>query len=252
MTEVLFGIIVFLTQLVEAVTGFGSTVMALPFSAALIGIRASVSVLAATTFAMCLVIAVLERKHIQWKIYLQMVVFVLIGLPFGMYVFSVLPEDPLRRLLGVIVTFIAAYRLIVRFVTIYKQNLFKQNPAEAEEFNIGKHHSLWLFAGGVVHGMFASGGPFIVIYAAKALKSKTHFRATMCMLWVTLNSAVILRDVYSGMYTPYVLRLLIIGLVCSAASIYVGNKLHKKLNAESFTVFVYVVLLISGIFTLFS
>ena len=247
MTEILFGIIIFITQLVEAITGFGSTVMALPFSAALIGIRTSVSVLAATTFAMCLVIAILERKHIQWKIYFRMIVIVLIGLPFGMYVFSVLPEGPLRRVLGAFVTFIAVYRLLLRFVPAFK----KYDSATLDSRDkIKKRHSFWLFVGGVVHGAFASGGPFIVIYAAQALKNKAHFRATMCLLWVTLNSAVITRDIYNGIYTPYVLRLLLIGLVCSAISIYAGNKLHKKLNAENFTIFVYVILLISGIFTL--
>jgi len=242
MTEILFGIIVFVTQLVEAITGFGSTIMALPFSTALVGLRASVSVLAATTFAMCLIIAIFERRHIQWKTYLRMVFVVLAGLPFGMFVFSVLPEGPLRRILGIIVTLIAAYQLILRFVPAFKQK-------QANSCEIKRHHALWLFAGGIVHGAFASGGPFIVIYAARALPEKSHFRATMCLLWVTLNSAVITRDLSGGVYTPDILRLLIIGLIASAISIYVGNKLHSKLNAENFTVFVYVILLVSGVFT---
>jgi len=257
-TIILFGLLTFITQCIEAITGFGSTVTALPFGIALVGLNVARPVFAVTTLVMCSYIAIRERRYIKWKIYFRIIAIVLIGMPLGMFAFSHFNEWLLRIILAIVVILISLRGLIVHFVnTSTEKNEQESSPTSTESEPISTHtrfdaRSLWLLCGGIVHGAFASGGPFIIIYTAKALPDKNNFRATMCMVWVTLNTIITSQDIISGHFTVEVLILFGISLLFTVASIFVGNILHKKCNADVFTVLIYSVLFISGVFMLYA
>jgi uncharacterized membrane protein YfcA len=62
--------------------------------------------------------------------------------------------------------------------------------------------SMWmrilLFCGGIIQGAFGSGGPFVVIYAAKAIHDKRVFRVTLSLIWVCMNGVRLLNWVWHG------------------------------------------------------
>ena len=51
---------------------------------------------------------------------------------------------------------------------------------------------LCLPAAGLVHGMFLSGGSFLIVYAVWALPDKERFRSTLSAVWVVLNSLLLI------------------------------------------------------------
>ena len=53
-----------------------------------------------------------------------------------------------------------------------------------------------IFAAGIIHGMFVSGGALLVIYAAGALKDKEEFRATIALIWLTIGCYI------TGIHVP--------------------------------------------------
>ena len=238
----LFGIVVFFTHFLEGITGFGCTVLALPFCIALAGITTAVPVLIVLGLLLCLYVVCIDFKNIIWRQYLKIIAFVILGLPIGMWIFSNLPEDILKKMLGVFMVIVAIRGLYLSY--------FKQAAAVPSPITGIKKYLLnfLLFLGGIVHGAFSSGGPFVVIYASQALPDKSHFRATLCAMWVSLNSIMVINNFRQGIMTDYVLHVLLYSLPFLFAGMILGNIAHKKIKSEMFLKLVYVILLISGFF----
>ncbi|HML49294.1 MAG TPA: sulfite exporter TauE/SafE family protein, partial [Clostridia bacterium] len=68
MKTALLALVVLVAQLVEAVTGFGATVLAMPFATLLVGLQESVRLLVTLAFLLCGYIAWRERDRIQWRV----------------------------------------------------------------------------------------------------------------------------------------------------------------------------------------
>ncbi len=117
LTLVLTGLAVFVTHGLEAITGFGCTVLALPFVTLLLGIGEAKFLLAILAWALALYMAISKRKRIVWKQYGIILLFVGLGLPIGMYAFATLPKALLVKLLGVFIIISASLQLWRLFVT---------------------------------------------------------------------------------------------------------------------------------------
>lgn len=253
--NILFGFVVLITHFLEGVTGFGCTVLALPFCTSLAGIKTAVPVLVVIAWLLALYIVIIDFKSIVWKEYGKIVAFVILGLPIGMWLFSSLPDTILKRVLGVFMIVVSVRGLYAAFqskpapICGSGEGRAGKNATETAQL---KKHLLYfiLFLGGIIHGAFGSGGPFIVIYATKALPEKNNFRATLCMLWLTLNSIIIFKNVKQGVMTVPVLELILWTLPFLVAGMILGNYAHKKIKENAFTKVVYSVLLISGVFML--
>ena len=51
---------------------------------------------------------------------------------------------------------------------------------------------LLLAIGGVAHGLFATGGPMVVYVMRRRIPDKSTFRATLAVLWISLNAALLI------------------------------------------------------------
>lgn len=239
LTIILFGLVVIITHFLEGITGFGCTVLALPFCTALVGIKKAVPVLVILAWILALYVIVVDFKSIKWNEFLKIVFFVGLGLPIGMLLFSFFPEDMLKRILGVFMIIVALRGLYICF----SNNM--------RDIWINKYIlDFILFLGGIIHGAFGSGGPFVVIYATRALPEKSSFRATLCILWFTLNSIIIFKDISSGIIGLSNLNLLIWAIPFLIVGMILGNIAHHRVKDTIFTRIVYAVLLASGIFML--
>ncbi|SHH63058.1 sulfite exporter TauE/SafE family protein [Clostridium grantii] len=233
----LFGIVVLITHFIEGITGFGCTVLALPFCVLLVGIKSAVPVLVILAWILALYVIIIDFKNIIWKEFTRIVVFVGIGLPIGMILFSKLPESILKSILGVFMILVSIRGLYTSF------------KPSTKTLSLNKYvMNFILFLGGIIHGAFGSGGPFIVIYAAKALPNKSNFRATICLLWLSLNSVIIVKNISVGAITPDVLKLLLFTIPFLVVGMLLGNKAHNTIDEKIFIKVVYGVLLISGFF----
>ena len=94
--------------------------------------------------------------------------------------------------------------------------------------------------------MFVSGGALLVVYAAKVLKDKNEFRATIAPVWVLLNTVLMISDIRSGFFTADLFTLIAISCITLIFAMYVGNKLYKKIDQDGFLKLVYFLLIISG------
>lgn len=231
----LLGLVVFITHGLEAITGFGCTVLALPFVVALIGVQKGVILLAIVAWLLALYIAIRHRRWINFREFGVIVACAGIGLPAGIYAFSELPVNALKRALGVFIVIAAGV------------SLFRARKGAREGgTDLPIYHPL-LVLGGAVHGAFASGGPLVVLYAARKLRDKGQFRATLCLLWATLNTVLLLTYARKGLLTAETTGMVLAMMPFLVAGVFVGERVHGHVNEGLFRKVVFSVLLCVGV-----
>ncbi|WP_297437550.1 sulfite exporter TauE/SafE family protein [uncultured Clostridium sp.] len=241
----LFALIIMCTYFIEGLIGFGGTIMALPLASMVVGIKITVPVLTIVVLIASIVIAIRDFKHIDKKQLIKITGFMAAGLPIGMILFSVLPERPLKVALGIFMVIIGAKGI---YDSTEKRQAELKSKENIETSKIAKIiENITLFAGGIVHGAFTCGGPFVVMYATKNIKDKSSFRATLCALWAALNALMLSINVFKGEITGEIMKLSGITMIFVMVAIYVSNIVHKKINGDSFNKFVYIALCISGV-----
>lgn len=249
--EILFFLILFGANMIQAITGFAGTLLAMPPSMQLIGVNEAKTVLAILDQISCLLIVLTGFRHINWKEFAKMAVLMVIGMFAGMKIFEAFPIGQLLTLYGLMILCIALWKLFGQKLVQSRKGALK----EKDETLSGKEKSplrsvgllLVILAAGVIHGMFVSGGALLVIYASTALKEKEEFRATMAMLWVTIGCYITGNQIRGGYFNSQVIFLCLAGLIPLFAGIFAGTRLVKRINQDTFLKLTYVLLIISGV-----
>lgn len=241
----LSGVVVFITHTIEAITGFGCSVLAMPFVTALLGMRTGVMVITLLAWLLALYFAVRKWREIDWKQFSVIIGCMLMGLPVGMYLFRNVDVASLRKILAVFICVVSTWQLLRR---CRRQTATDKEKSSHPIKDIPYY--LLLVAGGIVHGMFSSGGPLVVLYASKHLPDKGRFRATLCLLWTSLNTIIIASYLIDGSMTAEVARTTGLLVPFILAGIVVGEKIHDRVNERTFSLIVFSMLLLTGAFML--
>jgi uncharacterized membrane protein YfcA len=241
----LSGLVIFITHTMEAVTGFGCAVLAMPFITALLGLRRGVMVITILGWFLALYLAITKRKMINFRQFAIICGTMVLGLPIGMYLFRTFDVSVLKKIFAVFIVFSSLWQLVNRIAI---RNVKEITPPKGK--GALPYYGI-LFAGGIIHGMFSTGGPLAVIYAARALPDKGQFRATLCLLWSTLNTIIIVSYLIEGTITPQAAGTTGSLILFVLAGIIAGEKIHNKLNEKIFSVMVFSMLLVTGIFMFF-
>ena len=168
MKELLFLLVLFVSNVIQAITGFAGTVLAMPPSVYLLGLDHAKVVLNVMAWLSGLMIAVTGYRHINWKELLKMSAVMLVGMFAGIQICRIVKsENILLTIYGIIIVVVALKNLCI--------HTEKKLPDLI----------LWivLILAGIIHGMFVSGGALLVIYATQVLKEKEEFRATVAPVW---------------------------------------------------------------------
>lgn len=228
------GLFVFLAFGIEAITGFGSIVIALSLGALLLPIDDMLPVLVPLNICMTGYLLARHYQHIHWPTLFRLILPLMAsGTLLGYFLRPWLGEQLLQALFGALVLWFAGRELWKVYRGIAARN----------------HHPLWtrgwMLAAGITHGLYASGGPLLVYALSGVQLSKAAFRATLITVWFSLNSLLTLIFALDGSLLPalprvgMMLPVLVVGVV-------VGEFLHHRVNEEKFRVVVYGLLLLTG------
>jgi len=246
-TLLLLGLIQMLAQGLEAVTGFGSTVIAVPFMAMLTNLDTAKAVGVTHTWLLVIYIVYVSWKEIIWKEFEFIVLHVLVGLPLGIVLYGQLDKVYLMGLLALFMIGVGMHG----FLATCRNRL--QTQASAEPVKKSLLMRAVLFGGGIIHGAFGTGGPLIVIYATQALKSKAAFRACLCLLWLCMNTILLIQFTINGVWsqdnfmplyaTVATIPFLVVGMI-------VGNWLHHRCSEYVFRLIMFALLAGTGVVVL--
>ena len=230
----LFLLIIFLTNIVQGITGFAGTVLAMPPGILLQGIDVSKSILNVLGLLASIWIVIISYKFLNKKEFIKIMLLMFIGLVIGDYIYSIIPTPILLKVYAIFIILIAIKGLVIR-----------------KEKNINEWILiLILIFAGIIHGMFVSGGPLLIIYATKKFKEKSEFRSTVSSVWIILNSYLVYIHYSLGLFTFETSYKLLLSLIPFTFGMIIGNIFHKKMSQQFFLILTYILLIISGIILL--
>lgn len=224
---IVFGYTVF------GLTGFGSSVTAMPLLVLLIPLRMAVPLMLVFDLVSGLLLGLRNRRFIEKREALRLMPFMVAGMAIGVLALVRAPERLLLVVLGLFILCYSAWSLLVRG---------KPRPLA----------SAWAGPFGVVGGMFTAlfgtGGPFYTIFLTRRLDDKLALRATISGVLFFSAVARLVLFTGAGLYRDPALPLLAgVLLPFALGGLYVGNRLHQWLPAERVRQAVWVVLIAGGV-----
>ncbi len=234
--NILFLLVVFLTNIIQCITGFAGTVLAMPFSVMLVGYDVAKPVLNLLGLAASVYVVATCFRHINKKELGKMTGIMLVGMAAGIWLKRFFTGNPslLYKTLGIIVIAFA----LMNAVKFFRNKDDKELP---EPVSV-----ILLILSGVVHGMFVCGGPLLVTYASGKMRDKDEFRGTLSAVWILLNGILFAADIYEGYFIPSTVRLTAISVVILAGALVIGSFISKKMSRKVFLILTYILMLISG------
>ncbi len=129
-------------------------------------------------------IAIRDRDSIDWGLLLKRVLpLMLLGMGFAFFLLTKVGGPWLGLAFGIMVLLLSARDLYqLRFATAGLEKPISR-PASAAA----------MFGAGVVHGIYASGGPMLVYAIGREGLPKKVFRSTLSMVWILLNVILVTR-----------------------------------------------------------
>ena len=225
MKEIIFLFVLFVANVIQAITGFAGTVLAMPPSIYLLGMDNAKVVLNVMALLSGLMIAVMSYHHMNKKEVIKICVCMVAGMAIGIQICKTVPSEQILLIIyGVIILLCHRQRTLPKALLL-----------------------VILLLAGVIHGMFVSGGALLVVYAAQVLKEKEEFRATLAPVWVVLNSILLVSQVRQGVFTEGNIRLILISIIPLFIATWLGKKLVKKVSQKVFLNLTYVLHLVSGL-----
>jgi uncharacterized protein len=244
MQIILAGLIIIITHAMETITGFGCTVLAMPFMIQLIGMQKAKIILSTLALILALYIVATKYKKINFREFGIIILFTAIGMPLGLYFFKAFDPFWLKKCLAVFIIISS----IIQLRMVFSKRSGSAVPEKRNYHDV--FYYFLLICGGVIHGAFTSGGPLVVLYAARRLKDKGEFRATLCLLWATLNGILFITYIGDNVLTHETGINILLMLPFLVAGIILGELIHNKVNAGIFKKVVFFVLLLVGVIML--
>ena len=230
LTYVLFILVLMFGVFVQALAGFGGTLISMPLGIMLMGMALTKPVMTIVAWITGVVVIFAEYRHINWRELLKMVAVMLVGVLGGIWLTGKLQLQFLLIIYGVVVAAIGVKKFFFPG---------KGQPPKAVQ-------NLALAIAGIMQGLFVSGGSFLAVYAVERLPEKREFRGTVNAVWAMLNTVMIGAYFLDGVMTKEVLTMSGIAIVPTLVAIWLGGVLTKRVKQQTFLKIVYVILMVSG------
>lgn len=230
MNYVMFIIVLMFGVFVQAMVGFGGTMLAMPLAIMLVGLDLSKPVLTIVAWLTGAVVLVTEYKYINWRELIKMALVMIIGVVGGVLVTGKLQLNFLLIIYAVVIILVGVKKLFFPS---------KKDPSKTIQ-------NISLAIAGIMQGLFVSGGSFLAVYSVATIKEKREFRATVNAVWALLNIIMIITMGISGSITKDVLLWAAISVVPTMVAIWLGGLLTKKVKQQTFLKVIYIILIVSG------
>ena len=274
-----FFLVILLSNIIQGITGFAGTILAMPPSLMLVRYNTAKPVLNVLGLLSGIYVFAGHRKHVCWGELKKIVAVMAVGIVGGIFLkgFFVGRERMLYALLGLFVVCLSVQGLWklrmerqeeakgqaggpdaaggqgteglrpggAKAVEPQSAGTFRESSAQGYKTT----PALYLLLGlaGIVHGIFVSGGPLLIGYLTRRIQDKVSFRATISTVWVVLNTIIMLDDIRSGLWNPELVKIQVVSIPFLLAGMAVGSRLYAKMSQRLFMLITYVLLFLSGI-----
>ncbi len=230
-----FCFIIVISYAIRGSAGFGG--ITVPLLAWVMSLKTVVPMVTFLGLLSSIAILRTDYRHVVWRDLWRVLPWTALGVVIGVYFFKILDAATLARILGGVVLAYGCYALLATWRPPGKMTL----PMQVVTPVAGT-------VAGFVGTLFGSmAGMFFAIYLDILKHGRDAFRATVAAILFALG---ILRGgayVITGEFTRDVLIACAVALPMMALGIFIGNRIHAKLNDVAFKRLVAVILIISGL-----
>jgi hypothetical protein len=203
---------------VFGMSGFGSTVIAVPILANWLPLTYLVPLMAIGDLVAATTIGGTGRRHVSLPELRRLLPFMALGIVLGVTLLVKVPQDPLKIGLALFAIGVGVHAIA--------------NPSPKERIS-----PWWCIPAGTVAGMlaavFGAGGPVNVAYLAGRLRDKSEIRSTVSTI-ISL-SATVRTAVYAATGLVFKASLLLgvaLALPFAATGLWAGSRIHIGLTQE--------------------
>ncbi|MBE2271813.1 MAG: sulfite exporter TauE/SafE family protein [Anaerolinea sp.] len=225
-------VIVFFAIFIQAISGSGLALVAMPL---LIGILPTVEAASLVSLMSITTQAIMISRYYRslsfnglWRLVLG----ALVGIPIGIIALSQLDERLILTVLGVILVGYSLY------------SLFAPKIPEIKNQNWG--YLFGLFSG-LLHGAYNTGGPPYVIYGVSQRWNLPTFKCNLQVLLMVNSASVVIGHLVAGHFTSNVLQNYLVAFPMIVLGAGAGFFLDRYIDEKAFKRIVLVVLLVIGI-----
>jgi len=229
----LTGLILFCAYTLFGITGFGQSMMAMPFLVMVASLRFFVPLVALLDSVFVVWNAAKFRKQANYPELIALLPTAVIGMIGGATMLLLVPERILLLTLGTLITVYGFYRLLAKQQT-GKLNKFVAVP-------------LGLLAGALT-ATFGTGGPIYVAYLSGRIFDKGELRATI--LGLLLLTTLLRLGIFTvgGLFNDrHIWIWAVLLLPVAFLGVKLGHYCHDRLKSESLLKLIYATLVVSGV-----
>lgn len=231
MLELTFYFFIILTAaILQTSTGFGFSIMATPFLLLLFSPQQAMQLNIILSLVISFSLLWKVKKDIEFALLKKIMIGSIVGAPVGSLLFAIVDVTTFKLLIAVLL--IGLTIMLIKNLSIQQTN--------GRDYGVG-------FISGMFTTSIGMAGPPLLLYFASTHKKKDTIRATSLAYYIfiyliSLLSQLTIEGTSKTVWlnSLYALPIVLIGLI-------VGQLLFRKLNQKLFLVFIYVLLVASGI-----
>ena len=229
-------LIVLAAFVVRGLSGFGSSLIAMPLLVYVMPIRVAVPLMGLLAFIMLCFMLARDWHAVIWREVWLMLIPTLAGVAAGVLLFASLDNTLLLKCLGGVTLAYAIYALAVHYCGLPVVQCSERWAIPAG------------FGGSFIDTMFGGGGgTVVVVYMHMRRIGKVAFRATAGMLWFFEMTARVTGYAIAGFYTADVLRVAAWLLPVMWLGLWCGERIQSRISQETFSQVVALMLIASGL-----
>lgn len=226
-------LIIALAYFMFGVSGFGSSLVAVPLLSFVMPLQSAVMLALTLDLISAIALSKKENKHVRTGELKVLIPFVVLGIVMGALLLARVPNEPLLLALGFFVT---AVGIKILFFGTPKERISKRWSALAG------------IAGGTTSALFGTGGPAYMSYLGHRLENRFEIRATFSGLLVIDSSLRVFVFVIGGLFFSSLdLIVLAAALPTMVIGLYMGHRAHDRLSDGQMTFVTALLLLASGV-----
>lgn len=225
-------LIVLLAYLIFGISGFGSTLIAVPLLAHLMPLKFAIPMVVVLDCVSAISMGLKLRADVAKSEFIPMLPFLIVGLLTGAFVLLNVPAHWLMLVLGVFVLLFGTHFLVNR-----------TSPVRLPKWTVAP---IGLLAG-TTSSAFGVGGPIYVFYFAARGATPEQIRATVPAVFSFTSVARIAIFAGVGLFNPKVLASAAALLPVMALGLWCGHRLHGRLTREQAIRIIGGLLLLSGV-----
>lgn len=230
-------VVVVAAGFIQGLTSFGFALIAMPFLAKIMPLQEAVPIVVVLSLCTNLMVIAGAWRHVDLKKIRILILFSLLAAPVGAYLLLLLDERPLKLFTGVFIILIAILQL-----------LGKTFPVKNEKVAFVPVGML----SGALNGSISMSGPPVALFLSNQRTGKDVFRANITAYALLLNIITIGTYLYGGMLTRPVFSGSLWLIPSMFVGVILGMKAIRKLNDQWFRRLALWIILLSGIWTVFS